>query len=97
MIKKLKASTKTGQKMLESALECKYHDLSQCYGRYSANKEYAYRECLDEFVNSEDARCFGVKPLGCNFFGCSWYCRIGGERVMVYKTGRNDYWIYLDK
>lgn len=46
-MKTINANTKQGQRFVEGYNRSRYYDLSDCYGRYSWEKERAQAECRE--------------------------------------------------
>ena len=93
----VKASTKRGQRVLDSATNYQGTKLIDIYTRWSQAKQNAYDDCIDDYRNTPEHSDFRICGHNCNFFSVSWYGLYNNDRCIYYRTGKTEYIILLDK
>lgn len=96
-MKTYKASTKNGQAIIIRANSNIGVRLSDVYGRYSAEKEWAYNWCLYEYTETENAHSFRICSKNTFGFTCAWNGTENDERILRFETKDNSYKVYLDR
>lgn len=95
-MKILKASTKTGYRWILSARNNEGSKLSDIYGRYSAKKEEAWKNCYKEYLNNVYSENFRIISHNSNFFTVAWE-EYGKEPKLHIETASNSYVILLNQ
>lgn len=75
-MKTIKATTKRGQALLETARTYKGFSLADVYGRYSYAKGYAWGNCYDKFT-AEHGEGFRICSANTFGFTVAWQTREG--------------------
>lgn len=70
-MKTINANTKQGQRFVEGYNRSRYYDLSDCYGRYSWEKERAQAECR-EMMRKDGGEGFKIIGFNTCQFSCGW-------------------------
>ena len=84
----IKASTKKGQKLIESARHYDGYRLSDCYQNCSYAKQRAYQTCRD-MCDKEGGEDFHISSHNSQFFSVVWEV----ENGIRMETAYNSYFI----
>ena len=93
----VKASTKKGERLLDSASWNYGYSLADVYGRYSEAKRSAYDECWKEYTVTEESCNFWICSYNTSKFSVRWAGLYNGERAIFYITADHNRVILLDK
>lgn len=96
-MRELKASTKTGQKIITMGNSCCWYSLNNLYNSWSPAKQRAYDWCWEQYVNTENATAFGIGNANSFGFTASWLGTLEGENILRVETKDNSYLVWLDR
>lgn len=97
MSKIIKASTKKGQQLINSASYVEGFFLKDVYDSYSSSKQAGWNYCYGKYINTPERDNFHICSHNTFQFSVAWKGVWGGERAMFLETASNSYIILLDK
>lgn len=92
-MKKVKASTAQGKKLVEMGTKWEGTHLMQVYNKWSDAKQAAWDRCYDEYCNTDGASGFSICSHNTFQFTCSWFLADGSMRL---ETRDNSYLVIFD-
>ena len=90
-------SSKRGKRLFRSGSNCCHSDIYEIYYHPSREKVKAFKQCWEQFLESENHSDFGVGNATAQTFTASWLCTIDSEPVMRIETAYNSYALYINR
>lgn len=91
------ASTKRGQDIIARGSRYDGVYLHQVYDKWSADKQKAWDDNWEKYINTDEHSSFSICSHNPNAFTLSWLGKKDGEDVLFYITAWNDYMVYLNR